>query len=402
MNVEPVALGSGNLLRNLVLFGRLLRGLGLDVNPGRVIDLVDALEHINIGEKQDFYHAARSLLVHKREDIPIFDEAFELFWTKPSDGWTSLDLQGLGGRRRRRPTYSAPPLNQQAEDRSEQGSDRAREGEAPPHIEITLTYSAREVLRHKDFSELTSEELAAIKRLIGGFIWNLGERRTRRTQAGRGRLLDFRRTFRHNLRFGGEFFDLARRKQIWKPRPLVVLADISGSMERYTRLLLHFVYSLAAARTTKIEAFVFGTQLTRVTPKLEGSDVDLVLGRLSRLVPDWSGGTRIGEAIKQFNFDWGRRVLGRRAAVLIISDGWDRGDTELLGAEMARLQRSCYRLIWLNPLLSSPSYEPLTRGIQAALPFIDAFLPVHNLASLEQLAEYLTSLGVTGAPPGRR
>ena len=185
-----------------------------------------------------------------------------------------------------------------------------------------------------------------------------------------------------------------------RPRPLVVLADISGSMERYTGLLLHFVLGLARSLDQPVEAFLFGTRLTRVTRELHRRGSDQVLREISRAVPDWSGGTRIGQALKTFNYDWARRVLGRGAVVLLISDGWDRGDIGLLRHEMARLQRSCYRLIWLNPLLGSAEYEPLTRGIQAALPYVDDFLPVHDLASLEHLAVYLQ--GLEDVRPTRR
>jgi uncharacterized protein with von Willebrand factor type A (vWA) domain len=175
---------------------------------------------------------------------------------------------------------------------------------------------------------------------------------------------------------------------------LVIIADISGSMERYTRLLLHFIYSLSEGLQQRVEAFVFSTRLTCISRQLRGRDVDQVLNQVARLVPDWSGGTRIGEALKTFNFNWGRRVLGQGAVVLLISDGWDRGDVGLLHSEIIRLQRSCYRLIWLNPLLGSEQYEPLTRGMQTALPYIDDFLPVHNLASLEELAHHLQSMSL--------
>ncbi len=393
---------SGHLLRNLVLFGRLLRGLGLDVNPGRMIDLVDSLEFINIGNKSDFYHAACSLLVHHQEDIALFDEAFEIFWRKPADGWTTLDLRALGEKRRfRGPTYGPPPLEQPPKKDKDKNEENQSAGD-PPHLKLTLTYSSNEVLRHKDFAELTGEEMEAIKKLISTFIWKLGHRQTRRMQPGRDRLLDFRRTLRRNLRYGGELIDISRRRPISKPRPLVIIADISGSMERYTRLILHFIYSLGAAAGTTLEAFLFSTRLTRVSHHLKGRDIDSVLGTIARTVPDWSGGTRIGEALKQFNFQWGKRVLGRRAAVVIISDGWDRGDSELLRDEMARLHRTCYHLIWLNPLSGHKDYEPLTKGMRTALPFLDAFLPVHNLASLEQLAGYLERLGGLGSYGGSR
>ncbi len=382
----------GHLLHNLILFGRVLRGLGLDVNPGRMLDLVQALDTIQIGRKEDFYYTLRSLLVHRHEDFPLFDEAFELFWRKPAEGWTTLNLNTLAARRRStRPRFTPPPLRPPNAAPAE-GADPPPAADQPPLVQVTLTYSAREVLRHKDFGELSGEELEAIKQLMRDLVWELGQRRTRRQQPGHGRLLDLRRILRRNLRHGGEVFEWATLEPKFKPRPLVIIADISGSMERYTRLLLHFVYALAEGLDQHVEAFVFSTRLTRITRQLRGRDPDRALRAVAHTVPDWSGGTRIGEALKTFNFDWGRRVLGRGAVVLLISDGWDRGDIELLRTEMARLQRSCYRLIWLNPLLGSPQYEPLTRGMQAALPYIDDFLPVHNLASLEDLADHLARL----------
>ncbi|HLF24712.1 MAG TPA: VWA domain-containing protein [Anaerolineae bacterium] len=383
---------NSHLLHNLLLFGRLLRGLGLDVNPGRTLDLVHALEHIDLGRKTDFYYAVRGLLVHQHEDFALFDEAFDLFWRKPTPDWTTLDLRGLGARQRpRRPLFTPPPLRKPRASAEDEPNDRARPDE-PPIVQVTLTYSAQEVLRRKDFAELTAEELEAIKRLIAAQTWRLDARRTRRQQPGRGPLLDLRRTVRHSLKYGGEVLEWARREPKHKPRPLVIIADISGSMERYTRLLLHFIYGLTAGLDQPVEAFVFGTRLTRITRQLRLRDVDGALREVARAVPDWSGGTRIGDTLKTFNFVWGRRVLGRGAIVLLISDGWDRGDTELLKTEMARLQRSCHRLIWLNPLLGSPQYEPLTRGMQAALPYIDDFLPAHSLASLEDLAAHLAGL----------
>ncbi len=209
---------------------------------------------------------------------------------------------------------------------------------------------------------------------------------------GKGNLVDLRRTLRSSLRSEGEIFSWSYREQKTKPRPLVVIADISGSMERYTRLLLHFIYGMKSGLTQPVEAFVFSTRLTRITRPLQIRDLDLALKNVGNLVNDWAGGTRIGESLKTFNFEWGRRVLGRGAIVLIISDGWDRGDADLLKGEMARLKRNCNRLIWLNPLLGAKEYEPLTRGIQAALPYIDNFLPVHNLASLEDLADRLADI----------
>ena len=390
---------SGNLLHNLLLFGRVLRGLGIDVNPGRMIDLVTALEFIPIGSRTDFYHAARGLLVQRKEDIEAFDEAFEFFWRRRGRNLTSLDLRALGEKRKyHRPRFVPPPLEEprsQSETSHESGRD-----DQPPVIQATLTYSEREVLRQKDFADLTPAELDAVKLMMAEIVWRVRARATRRLRPGHGRLLDLRRTVRRNLRYGGEVFDWARRERKVKPRPLVIIADISGSMERYTRLLLLFTYGLANALQQRVEAFVFSTRLTRITRELKERDLDRALREISRVVPDWSGGTRIGDALRTFNFRWGRRVLGSGALTLVISDGWDRGDPAILGDEIARLQRSSRRLIWLNPLLGSPDYEPLTRGIQAALPFIDDFLPVHNLASLGDLAAHLAS--VTERRPERR
>jgi uncharacterized protein len=380
---------SGQFLNNLLLFGRLLRKLGLDINPGRMMDLVSALDHIEIGKKSDFFYAARTLLVHDHEDLPLFDEAFELFWRKPAESW-AIKWQGLTRRKRSSgPIVTHPPLKETAPQANETNSSSK---EMMSVIEVTRTYSDLEVLRHKNFAELSMEEAEAVKQMMSRFLWNVSERRTRRKRPGKGNLIDMRRTLRRSLRSEGEVFSWEYREKKLKPRPLVVIADISGSMERYTRLLLHFIYGMKSALSQPMEAFVFSTRLTRITRPLQIRDLDLALKNVGNLVNDWAGGTRIGESLKTFNFEWGRRVLGRGAVVLIISDGWDRGDAELLTREMARLRRNCHRLIWLNPLLGSPDYEPLTRGIQAALPYIDNFLPVHNLASLEDLANRLADL----------
>jgi uncharacterized protein with von Willebrand factor type A (vWA) domain len=377
---------NGALLCNLLLFGRVLRALGMDVDPGRMIDLVTALQFISIGRRSDFYHAARSLLVHRREDIPRFDEAFEFFWRSRGRAPTSMDLRAMGEKRRyRKPQFTSQP-------QTSSPSESTESGDEPPVVQTNLTYSAQEMLRRKDFAELTADELRAVQTLMAEIVWRVRERRTRRRRPGQGRFFDLRRTVRRNLRYGGELLDWAEREPKPKPRSLVLLADVSGSMERYTRLLLLFTYGLAKALEQKVEAFVFSTRLTRITRQLQQRNLDHALREVSRVVPDWSGGTRIGDALHTFNFKWSRRVLGRGAITLVISDGWDCGDIDLLREEIARLQRNSRRLIWLNPLLGSPDYQPLTRGIQAALPSIDDFLPVHNLDSLEALAKHLGAL----------
>jgi uncharacterized protein with von Willebrand factor type A (vWA) domain len=385
---------SGALLHNLVLFGRVLRRLGMDVHPGRLADLVAALEVVSIGNRSEFQAAARSLLVHRHEDMARFDEAFEAFFTR-RDPLARPHVRVSGQLQRKQGAPLPMFANAHAPDAAGAGSS---DESATADV---LTYSGREILRRKDFAEMTPAELEAVKALMSEIVWRIRQRKTRRLRPGRGPLLDLRRTVRRNLRYGGEVLDWARREQKWKPRPIVIIADVSGSMERYSRLLLLFACGLAKALNQKVEAFVFSTRLTRITRQLRQRNVERALREVALAVPDWSGGTRIGEALHTFNFQWGRRVLGQGALTLVISDGWDRGDVGLLAAEIARLHRSSHRLVWLNPLLGAPDYEPLTRGIQAALPFIDDFLPVHNLDSLAALAEHLAVLDERGRGPRR-
>jgi uncharacterized protein with von Willebrand factor type A (vWA) domain len=377
-------LQDGNLLHNCVLFGRVLRALGVEITPTQIVDLAGSLHYVDIGRREDFKNAARAVLVSRQEHLALFDQAFDLFWQARSDAQLlELDL-GTLIRRRQQPKPLAV--------REEKSSGSAKDGspaEEEPQIDRIFTYSDQELLRQKDFATLDEEELAKVKRMMQSLTWDLAPRRTRRTvRARHGAHIDLRRTMRQNLRHGGEVFHLARRKRKEKRRPVVVICDISGSMERYARVLLQFIY-VVTSRLDRVESFVFSTRLTRITRQLRSRNVDRALDEAASAVHDWAGGTRIGEAIRTFNYAWGRRVLGQGAVVLIISDGWDRGDIDLLGREMDRLHRSCHRLIWLNPLLGAADYEPLVRGIQAALPHVDEFLPVHNLASLEQLAEKL-------------
>lgn len=392
--METPNFSNDTILHNLVLFGRLLRALGMEINPGRVLDLVQALEHVEIGRKTDFYYAARSLFVHHKDDLPLFDQAFALFWQKPEGDSVEFQfMQPFDEANKPQDLVRPPSHNGDEETADTPESEEDEDGEAQQVFEVTRTYSTREKLGSVDFGRMSPDELQMVKQFMAELVWELGQRRTRRKeQAHNGRLLDLRRALRRNLRYGGELLEWPTRKPKYKPRPIVILADISGSMEQYTRLLLHFIYGLAGSLDQTVEAFVFSTRLTRITRQLRHKDLDKALADVSTEVHDWAGGTRIGEAIKAFNFNWGRRVLGRGAVVLLISDGWDRGEPALLKKEMARLQRNVHRLIWLNPLLGSDQYEPLTRGMQAALPHIDDFLPVHNLDSLEQLAEHLAGL----------
>jgi uncharacterized protein len=376
---------SGHLLTYVLAFTYLLREMGVDVSPGQALELVRALDHVPITSREDFRSAARCTLIRRHEDLPLFDTAFAFFWRTPSADPTGLVAPQLKipGKPLRLPRRPHDPGTGQGDD----------EKDKKDQIEIMLSYSASEALRTKDFGTFTWEEVQACKALLKELDWRIAPRKTRRRRpTARGRQIDMRRVLRRNLRYGGEPIELTWREVRTRQRPLVVLCDISGSMDRYSRILLQFVHTISNG-LRDVEAFVFGTRLTRITRLLRERDIDDAIGYVSKQVVDWSGGTRIGETLKDFNYTWGRRVLGRGAVVLLISDGWDRGDSQLLGREMGRLQRSCHRLVWLNPLLGGRDYQPLTQGMQAALPYVDDFLPVHNLLSLEQLGEKLAALG---------
>jgi len=376
------------LLHNLLHFGELLRGAGMDVPAGRMIDVARALDVIDIGRRTDFHITLRSLLVQRPQDLALFDEAFRTFWRRPPSGeWSPDDLRALGERRRfAAPRHDAPAL-------PSAGDAAARTALQDPVERVApMTYGDREISRTKDFADFTDVELEDARRALARLSWDVGRRRTRRwTAERRGRAIDLRRIVSHNARHAGELLALPERSRKVKRRPLVLIGDVSGSMERYSRMLLHFVTRLAA-RSWRVEAFLFATRLTRVTRELKRSGERAAAARLPGAVPDWGGGTRIGDAIRTFNTRWRRRVMAHGPVTLLISDGWDRGDPDILRREMARLQRSSHRLIWLNPLLGSPDYRPLTRALQAALPFVDDFLPVHNLESLDALALHLNTL----------
>jgi uncharacterized protein len=375
------------LLRNLVRFVRLLREVGIDATPPQILALVDGLSYIDLGRREDVKNAARAVLVGHPEHLALFDRAFDLFWQAPGDA----DLVSLVTGRYE-PKDPRPPSDEQVS-LDQRGTYGSKEETLAPQKGSVQTYSDLELLRRKDFARLTPEELAEIQRLLRAMSWQLEQRRTRRRlPAPHGADLDMRRLFRKNLRYGGEPLELAWLRPKLRRRPLVVICDVSGSMEPYARILLKFIYAISSGLES-VEAFTFSTRLTRITRQIKDSDIDQALDRVVAEAKDWGSGTRIGEALKRFNYEWGRRVLGQGAIVLLISDGLDRGDIGLLAREMSRLRLTCKRLIWLNPLLGSPQYRPLARGIRAALPYVDDFLPVHNLASLEELGRLLRTLG---------
>jgi uncharacterized protein len=367
-----------SLLQNLLVFGRLLKSRGVEVHLGRVLDVAGALQHIDLGVRDDVFHTCRALLVHRHDDLAIFDAAFDRFW--------SLDEARSPGRmlaakRAQSAALGAIPVD----------ADPGEPESSPQPAGTMRTWSGADVLGTKDFAEFTREEVALAHTALERLEWRPGLRRTRRWIRGRGSRVDLRRALARSLRTGGDVLVLPRRKRRTRPRPVVLLCDVSGSMERYSRMLLHFAHVMTR-RHRRVEAFLFSTKLTRITRQLRVRRLDAAVVAVSKAVPDWSGGTRIGDAIRTFHQQWSRRAMRGGPVVLLISDGWDRGDPLILRDQIARLQRSCHRLVWLNPLIGSEGYEPLTRGLQAALPFVDDFLPARTLTNLADLALHLDTL----------
>ncbi|MBV9689714.1 MAG: VWA domain-containing protein [Ktedonobacteraceae bacterium] len=397
------------LLYRLTEFGRLLWEVGINVGPRQMLDLAETLDYIDITNKEDFYNTLKCCLLVKHEQEPIFDQMFHYYWFM-RDKQQQSEQAKKGAVKREDRQMRLPPselkrlaehLNTNRDPRSgTHEMERARrkaqpseKGEDDDCAEPESTaYSAVERLRKKNFENFTWDEVQQAKRLMAEMRWNLGMRATRRKAPARaGSYPDMRRIVRRNLKYGAELIELTWREIKYKPRPLVIICDISGSMSLYSRLLLHFIHTISNG-LLRVETFVFSTRLTRITRQLKKRDVDDAVRDVSKNVEDWSGGTRIGDALHYFNHRWAKRVLGRGAVVLIISDGWDRGDAPMLETEMDRLQHSCHRLIWLNPLLGSEDYRPLTIGMKTALPFIDDFLPSHNLDSLIELGNLLSSI----------
>ncbi len=380
-----------SFLDNLLLFGRALRRAGLKVSLEQILSFARALDWVDIGDREQVFHAARSFLVSRREDLKVFEAVFERFW--------------LGAAEEPRPRRApvAPRHDPKRGRRFSVSYLAALARPDDPEVDVADrrgTFSAEEVLRRREFSLLTPEELDEVRRLIRDTRWEIDLRRTRRwIPDRRGPRIHLRRVLRDAAKFGGAPPTLRRLSPKVKQRPTVLLADISGSMEKYSRLVLQFFFS-ATHSLVDVECFVFGTRLTRVTSQLKLRNVDRALEEAAKEILDWSGGTRIGESLAAFNRQWGRRVLRRGAVVVIVSDGWERGDVETLEREMRHLHHRCHRLIWLNPHLGQAGYRPLVEGMSAALPWIDDFLPIHNLQSLRDLSRHLAALPArrTGLP----
>jgi uncharacterized protein with von Willebrand factor type A (vWA) domain len=372
-------------------FARLLRAAGLRVGSDRVIDCVRALEIAGQHEfplrREDWYWTMSAVLLSRQEQRPIFDQAFRLFWRDPklAERMMSLMLPQAYGR-------AGKPEQQQSQRLTDALFSKKEDAPETEKLELEarLTFSSREVLSRMDFDTMSAAELVEAKRMLSQLRLPLPLIRTRRYRVHRaGRRVDLRKTMRESLRDGGDIIPLVRSAPIELHPPLVVLCDISGSMNPYSRMFLHFLHAITNDRD-RVAVFVFGTRLTNITRQLRHRDVDVAMQRVADAIKDWSGGTRIGHSLRDFNFKWGRRVLGQNACVLLVSDGLDREAGEGLGEEMERLAKSCHRLVWLNPLLRYDKFEARPAGVRAMLPHVDLFLPVHNLKSLVDLAKTLS------------
>lgn len=382
---------AGQIGVTLLNFVRLLRRAGLPVGPAHALAAVEAAAAVGPDRREDLYWALHATLVRKREETAIFDQAFHLFWRNPRllEKMMGLLLPNLhleGG--------GTPPPDLAARLAEAFSHQPPRETETTPdereEISASLSASTQEDLRARDFETMTLAELDAAKAAMARLRLSFPPTRSRRMRRDpRGGRFDGRATLRAAARSGGDLLLPKFTRRRWQPTPIVVLCDISGSMERYARVLLHFVHGLSQDHD-RVSAFVFGTRLTNITRALQHRDVDEAVTAAAHSVVDWSGGTRIGAALERFNKDWARRVLGRGAIVLLITDGLERDDPGLLAAEAARLRRSCRWLIWLNPLLRYEGFAPRAQGVRALLPNTDEMRPVHSLDSLAALADALT------------
>jgi uncharacterized protein len=371
-----------DLQRNIIDFCRLLRDREMLVTPSEVIDAIRTADAVDLSDRQEFKTALRSVLTARPEDIPIHDATFDEFWrTRIPD---RMEERGEEGVATEDPEAQGEEMPQpQIAEGDQADTDEDEEG-----LDMPL-YSPVEVLASRDFSSFVPDEMQEIARAIMVVARRLATRESRRYRSTqRGHAVDLRRTMRRNIKYGGTVVELAKKKRkIRKPR-IVLICDVSRSMDTYSKFLLQFIYALQNT-LGRVESFVFSTRLTRVTDYFKTSDIYMALDRIAREVPDWSGGTRIGESLKTFNAEWALRTVNKHTIVLIMSDGLDTGDASVLEHEMEQIQRRAARVIWLNPLLGNEDYRPLARGMSAALPHVNLFASAHNLASLQALGKYL-------------
>ncbi|OYX88444.1 MAG: VWA domain-containing protein [Azorhizobium sp. 35-67-5] len=386
----------GRLAENVAYFGRALRAAGMAVGPGDVLDAVQALEVAGIGPKEDVYWTLHAVFVRRHEDHEVFDQAFRIFWRRR--GATERLIAMLSPPAPPRAGTAAPAPLRRVEEALFGGIGQRREVEAPEiAFDARLTASDDDVLRTRDFAQMSAAEMAEARRRIARLVLPDDAAPTRRFRpAPAGARFDMRATVRAGLSSGGQLLLPQFRTPRHRPPPVVALVDISGSMADYSRAILHFLHALAEQR--RVHTFLFGTRLTNVTRALHRRDPDAALSAVAGAVPDWSGGTRIAASLRAFNKDWSRRVLGQSPVVLLVTDGLERDADETLELEIDRLHRSCRRLVWLNPLLRFSRFEPKARGIRALLPHVDEFRPVHDLASLEALVAALSSEAPRGRP----
>ena len=391
--------GGSALAANLFAFARLLRRTGLPIGVSEGLHGLEALSAIDLSDRRQVHAALRAVMVHRREHLEIFDQAFLLFWRDPEAGRNAAAMALMDGMKSRE---RAPPTARRIAEAMRQPAGPPPPPRAPEEerreIDMTLTVSDRERLQGMDFEAMSAEEIAEARREIRRLVLPLDARRTRRFRPDpQGPVVDLGATIRASLRMGGELLTLERRRRVTRPPPLVALCDISGSMSRYAQVLLHFLHAVTNDRD-RVHSFLFGTRLTNVTRQLRHRDAEVAFEMVSHMVPDWSGGTRIGESLALFNKQWARRVLGQGAVVLLITDGLDREGAKGLAEATDRLRRSCRRLIWLNPLLRYSGFEPRSQGIRAMLPHVHEFRPVHNLASLRELVASLSGPDRRPAP----
>lgn len=379
----------------ITVFGRFLRQAGWHVGTGEIMSAIEASSKIDPSNRHDFRDSLKACFITNHKMIPLFDQLFDLYWRNPDKIENVSDILRRLHRSRSNDAGS-PTVKDQVKElyskRVEGFKDKKDDKEVEEGEFDVFLYSPQEILREKRFDAYTAEEYDEAKKFISRWTLEFGERKLRRLEKGRSPYrLNIRDTIRKNIFPTQDFIQLDWKDRKTKQRPLVVLTDISGSMDHYSRILLHFIYTVHSVNKW-VEAFTFGTRLSRITHYLRKKDANDSLELINGSVKDWSGGTKIGETLETFNRIWARRVLSGGAIVLVISDGWDTGNIELLGKETDRLHRSCHRLVWLNPNLGYEDFKPLTQGLQAILPHVDDFLPIHNLNSLIDLVDILSSM----------
>jgi uncharacterized protein with von Willebrand factor type A (vWA) domain len=394
--------GTGAFALNIMHFGRVLRAAGLRIGPGRILSAIEAAAAAGVRRRADLYWALHAVLVSRTEEHELFDQAFRLFWQNPEQLSSMLEqIVGDAGPRGAKQESSEEVRRRVLDALLPERPLVKTERQALTEQDSTETFAATDVVRSMDFEAMSERELSEARAIISTMRLPVAPLRTRRLKASpRGSSIDMRNTLRKSLRMGHSDIPLSFARLRERPPPIVALCDISGSMARYSRIVLHFLHALTNDRD-RVYSFVFGTRLTNITRQLKNRDVDYALDKVSESVPDWSGGTRIGSCLKAFNKDWSRRVLGQGAVVLLITDGLDQNAGEGLEAEVERLHLSCRRLIWLNPLLRYKAFEPKSLGIRAILPHVDEFRPVHNLAALKDLADALSKPAAAGWSPKR-